>query len=68
MTVSKARRHRLSTVTRADQILLLHDGEIVERGTHSELLTLNNRYKAMWVKQVQAERAAKEKKDAPSPF
>ena len=37
--------HRLSTISNADLILVLENGSIVERGTHEELLRLNNRYK-----------------------
>ena len=51
-------RHRLSTITHADQILVLHDGAIVERGTHKELLALHGRYTSMWEKQSKAEEAA----------
>ena len=39
--------HRLSTIENADQILVLEQGEIVERGTHSELLENNNNYSAL---------------------
>jgi ATP-binding cassette subfamily B protein len=40
--------HRLSTVTSADQILLVHSGTISERGTHDELLALKGSYARMW--------------------
>ena len=39
--------HRLSTVKKADKILVLKDGEIVERGTHSQLLELDGLYRQL---------------------
>jgi subfamily B ATP-binding cassette protein MsbA len=47
--------HRLSTIRSADQILVLENGEIVERGTHDQLLTLNGRYKQLYDRQYQIE-------------
>ncbi|BAN68772.1 ABCB family ABC transporter ATP-binding protein/permease [endosymbiont of unidentified scaly snail isolate Monju] len=45
--------HRLSTVVDADQILVMDQGRIVERGTHAELLCAGGAYKAMWELQQQ---------------
>ncbi len=39
--------HRLSTVVNADQILVINKGEIVERGTHEELIAMNGLYKKL---------------------
>ena len=47
--------HRLSTIRSADQILVLEGGEIVERGTHTELLALNGRYRQLYDKQYKFE-------------
>lgn len=49
--------HRLSTVVSADQILVLKAGEIVERGTHDELLTMDGLYAEMWNRQREATEA-----------
>jgi ABC-type multidrug transport system fused ATPase/permease subunit len=43
--------HRLSTIESSDQILVIEAGEIVERGTHVELLTLNGRYRQLYDRQ-----------------
>jgi ABC-type transport system involved in Fe-S cluster assembly fused permease/ATPase subunit len=43
--------HRLSTAADADEILVLEQGQITERGTHDELLSLNGKYAEMWDKQ-----------------
>ncbi len=49
--------HRLSTVIDADQILVLKDGEIVERGRHETLLAMNGEYARMWRLQAEAQDA-----------
>ena len=47
--------HRLSTIRSADQILVLEGGEIVERGTHEELLAVAGRYRQLYDKQYNFE-------------
>src|SRR5262245_10737516 len=48
--------HRLSTIRSADQILVLEAGEIVERGTHEELVGRGGRYQQLYDKQYRFER------------
>jgi ATP-binding cassette, subfamily B, putative efflux pump len=47
--------HRLSTIRSADQILVLEEGQVVERGSHAELLALNGRYRYLHDKQYKFE-------------
>jgi ABC-type transport system involved in Fe-S cluster assembly fused permease/ATPase subunit len=49
--------HRLSTVVNADEILVLRNGQIAERGRHGELLAANGLYAQMWSRQREATEA-----------
>ncbi|MCP2669871.1 ABC transporter ATP-binding protein/permease [Maricaulaceae bacterium EIL42A08] len=46
--------HRLSTIAKADLILVMEDGQLTEAGAHGELLQADGRYAGMWAKQAEA--------------
>ena len=62
--------HRLSTVVGADEILVLADGVVAERGRHDELLAKDGLYASMWARQRAADEAREqlEKTEAEDPF
>ncbi len=57
--------HRLSTVHRADQILVLSDGEIAERGTHQELLAMGGLYREIYELQLRPQEDVMRDVEAP---
>jgi len=61
--------HRLSTVVNADEIIVIRDGQIAERGTHSGLLAQQGLYAQMWNRQREASEAEERiRKVANDPF
>ena len=46
--------HRLSTIKHADQIVVLDNGVVAEKGTHEELLSLNQIYAKLWNMQIKS--------------
>jgi ATP-binding cassette subfamily B protein len=56
--------HRLSTVVDADQIVVLDEGRVAERGTHGELLRAGGLYAEMWTRQQSEREAEQEEAEA----
>ncbi|MGQ9813848.1 MAG: ABC transporter ATP-binding protein [Candidatus Roseilinea sp.] len=59
--------HRLSTIRNADQVLVLRSGEIVERGTHDELLAARGFYYSLYMSQFQGQAAPAEPRNGAAP-
>jgi ATP-binding cassette subfamily B protein len=56
--------HRLSTVVKADEILVLEQGRVVERGTHAALIAADGLYATMWRRQQEAREAGEPEEEA----
>ncbi|KAI5805492.1 hypothetical protein DFH27DRAFT_644061 [Peziza echinospora] len=57
--------HRLSTIMNADQILVINDGNIIERGKHADLLKLGGKYSALWMGELDNQVSKKQLLDTP---
>ncbi|XP_031331376.1 ATP-binding cassette sub-family B member 6, mitochondrial-like isoform X1 [Photinus pyralis] len=55
--------HRLSTIVHADEILVLKNGEIIERGTHESLMQQDGVYNMMWQQQLQTDEVGPDEKE-----
>ena len=56
--------HRLSTIRSADRILVLHDGQLVEHGTHKSLVARRGMYRQLWQAQNRRRERAEATKEA----
>ena len=54
--------HRLSGLEQVDEIIVLDDGRVVERGTHDELVTAGGRYAGLWWEELMNDRSVPERR------
>ena len=52
--------HRLSTVVNSEQIIVMDQGEVVEKGSHQELVEMNGKYKELWEHQQNSKDGGKD--------
>lgn len=60
--------HRLSTIRRADLIVVIRSGKVVEMGSHDDLINMNNGEEGIYGKMVQLQEVASKNEAPPSPF